>query len=91
MDEFGNLEAGTSGPVFPDDTVGEEILETIEGHAFEALCALLWNKQGFHAHRTPKSGGGGQGLHWDALDEDIHVGNLVLGIGDSTVSRQQAA
>ncbi len=48
-------------------------------------------------HATPEQragceiSGGGQGLHWDALDEDIHVGNLVLGIGDSTVSRQQAA
>lgn len=59
LDEFGNLGAGTSGPVFPEGAVGEEILETIEGYAFEALCALLWNKRGFHAHRTPKSGDGG--------------------------------
>lgn len=26
--------------------------------------------------------GGGQGLHWDELDEDIHVGNLLAGIAD---------
>ncbi len=26
--------------------------------------------------------GGGSGLHWDELDEDISVDNLLLGIGD---------
>ena len=35
--------------------------------------------------------GGGQGLHWDALDEDIHVGNLVLGMGDRTAASEMAA
>lgn len=35
--------------------------------------------------------GGGQGLHWDALDEDIHVGNLVLGMGDRAAARELAA
>ena len=28
--------------------------------------------------------GGGSGLHWDELDEDISVENLLLGIGDRT-------
>jgi hypothetical protein len=28
--------------------------------------------------------GGGIGLHWDELDEDIHVESLLLGIGDRT-------
>ncbi|MDC9728031.1 MAG: DUF2442 domain-containing protein [Methyloprofundus sp.] len=28
--------------------------------------------------------GGGSGIHWDALDEDISVEGLLLGIGDST-------
>lgn len=28
--------------------------------------------------------GGGTGLHWDALDEDISVQGLLLGIGDQT-------
>ncbi len=28
--------------------------------------------------------GGGTGLHWDALDEDISVDGLLLGIGDRT-------
>lgn len=33
--------------------------------------------------------GGGIGLHWDDLDEDISVENLLLGIGDMTVKRQE--
>ncbi|MCP5052391.1 MAG: DUF2442 domain-containing protein [bacterium] len=28
--------------------------------------------------------GGGKGLHWDDLDEDISVAGLLLGIGDRT-------
>ena len=28
--------------------------------------------------------GGGTGLHWDEIDEDISVENLILGIGDRT-------
>ncbi|MCU0290096.1 MAG: DUF2442 domain-containing protein [Acidobacteria bacterium] len=28
--------------------------------------------------------GGGTGLHWDDLDEDISVSALLLGIGDRT-------
>ena len=30
--------------------------------------------------------GGGQGLHWDALDEDIHVGNLLAGMADRSTA-----
>ncbi len=48
-------------------------------------------------HATPEQragvviSGGGQGLHWDALDEDIHVGNLALGMGDRAAAPAQAA
>ncbi len=41
-------------------------------------------------HATPEQreqyemSGGGTGLHWDALDEDISVEGLLLGIGDRT-------
>ena len=35
--------------------------------------------------------GGGSGLHWDELDEDISVENLLLGIGDRTTSHLKAA
>jgi hypothetical protein len=31
--------------------------------------------------------GNGQGLHWDALNEDISVEHLLLGHKDSTVNR----
>lgn len=31
--------------------------------------------------------GGGTGLHWDELNEDISVENLLLGIGDVTTQR----
>lgn len=34
--------------------------------------------------------GGGTGIHWDALDEDISVEGLLLGIGDRTVRRSGA-
>jgi hypothetical protein len=35
--------------------------------------------------------GGGTGLHWDALDEDISVAGLLLGVGDRTAGRQAVA
>jgi hypothetical protein len=35
--------------------------------------------------------GGGSGLHWDELDEDISVENLLLGMGDRTRSHLLAA
>lgn len=34
--------------------------------------------------------GGGTGLHWDELDEDISVEHLLLGHGDRTVSQVAA-
>jgi len=35
--------------------------------------------------------GGGSGLHWDELDEDISVESLLLGIGDRTTNHLKAA
>jgi hypothetical protein len=35
--------------------------------------------------------GGGSGLHWDEIGEDISVENLLLGIGDRTRSHLMAA
>lgn len=57
--EFGNLAAGAGLAAFPNHPVGEEELRTINGYALESLCALLWDKQGFHTYQTPKSGDGG--------------------------------
>jgi hypothetical protein len=33
--------------------------------------------------------GGGSGLHWDQIDEDINVENLLMGIGDQTHSHSE--
>jgi len=35
--------------------------------------------------------GGGRGLHWDSLDEDISVKGLLLGRVDATSTRRKAA
>jgi hypothetical protein len=35
--------------------------------------------------------GGGTGLHWDELDEDISVKALLLGIGDRTQPTRKAS
>ena len=35
--------------------------------------------------------GGGTGLHWDNLDEDILVSALLLGVGDRSRSEQSEA
>ena len=35
--------------------------------------------------------GGGTGIHWDALDEDISVEGLLMGIGDRTRGNRIAA
>jgi hypothetical protein len=46
----------------------------------------------FKAHRKDLKkytlSGGGTGIHWDALNEDISVAKLVLGIGDCTFPNQ---
>ena len=46
-----------------------------------------------HAEKTQLDNyiisGGGTGLHWDDLDEDISVKSLLLGIGDRTRYEQQ--
>ena len=35
--------------------------------------------------------GGGAGLHWDDLDEDISVPALLMGVGDRTRGRKQTS
>jgi len=34
--------------------------------------------------------GGGVGIHWDELDEDINVAGLFLGLGDVTLLKKSA-
>lgn len=44
-------------------------------------------------HATPEQrrhyelSGGGTGIHWEDIDEDISVSGLLLGIGDRTKAR----
>ena len=48
-------------------------------------------------HATPEQrthfemSGGGTGLHWEELDEDISVKGLLLGYGDQTVVNRKNA
>ncbi len=35
--------------------------------------------------------GGGRGIHWDDLDEDISIEGLILGVGDQTGSQKHKA
>ena len=48
-------------------------------------------------HATPEArmsytiSGGGKGLHWDALDEDISVEGLLQGVGDRTSAPRRSA
>jgi len=48
-------------------------------------------------HATPKQrkaytiSGGGTGLHWDKIDEDICVRTLLMGVGDRTKNRSKTA
>ena len=35
--------------------------------------------------------GGGTGIHWDELDEDISVQGLLMGVGDKTRTNHMAA
>ena len=35
--------------------------------------------------------GGGTGVHWDELDEDVSVQGLLMGMGDRTYTRRLAA
>ena len=47
-----------------------------------------------HASAAEREGytisGGGSGLHWDELDEDISVSGLLLGVGDRTRTGRMA-
>lgn len=59
LEEFGNFSDAKGETVLPDRAVSEDELISMDGHAFEAFCALLWSKQGFQVHRTPVSSDGG--------------------------------
>lgn len=58
--DFGDLGSPGGGSAFGNEALTPEDLESLDPDAFEALCALLWSKNGFaNTIRTPKSGDGG--------------------------------
>lgn len=57
--DFGDLEAPDGGNAFGNELIGADDIRSIDPDAFEALCALLWSKQGYRTMRTPRSGDGG--------------------------------
>jgi len=68
---------------FDDDTMWVELADARQlGVPLAYFPRLL--------HATPAErlkyiiSGGGKGLHWDDLDEDISVAGLLMGVGDQT-------
>jgi hypothetical protein len=51
----------------------------------------LQDQPGQNRGLSPNPSGGGSGLHWDELDEDISVEGLLMGIGDRTTQTPLAA
>ena len=56
---------------------------------------LAWFPRLLHASPEQREryeiSGGGAGLHWDEIDEDISVAGLLAGRGDATNPVQEAA
>jgi len=50
---------GADGQPLPSRMLNIDDVDRLDGDGFEALCALLWAKQGFQAFITPKRGGDG--------------------------------
>lgn len=57
--EFGNLEAPGGGNAFGEELIEAGQVGSMTPHAFEALCAMLWSKQGFGKTATTKGSGDG--------------------------------
>lgn len=57
--DFGHMGGVDGQTAFSDYPIGADELDGIEGDALERVCALLWEKQGFHTYQTPTSGDGG--------------------------------
>ncbi|MAR73031.1 MULTISPECIES: DUF2442 domain-containing protein [unclassified Halomonas] len=61
----------------------------------ELSIPLAWFPRLLHGSREQREPweliGGGEGLHWEALDEDISVAGLLAGRGDQTRRRESVA
>lgn len=50
---------GGAGEALPKRYLTMDDVDRVDGDGFEAFCCLLWSRQGFQAHVTPKRGGDG--------------------------------
>ncbi len=66
---------------FDDDTMWVELADGRQLGVPMAYFPRL-NNATLQQRQKYNISGGGAGLHWDELDEDISVENLLLGIGD---------
>ena len=53
---------------------------------------LAWFPRLFHASKEQREDFelSGRGIHWDAIDEDISVEGLLMGVGDQTRNRSRS-
>lgn len=58
--DFGDLEAPDGGNAFSSEPMTADDIGSLDGDAFEAFCALLWNKMGYsRTIKTKRVGDGG--------------------------------
>ena len=58
--DFGELEDVEGAPVMKDEDITIDHVQHMDSDAFEVLCQVLWQKQGYPlVYRTKKSGDGG--------------------------------
>jgi superfamily II DNA or RNA helicase len=58
--DFGDLGAPGGHSAFGQEQLSSSDLESLDPDAFEALCAIIWNKRGYaRTIKTPRSGDGG--------------------------------
>jgi Protein of unknown function (DUF2442) len=84
------VSASASNVRFDEDTMW---IELADGRTLGV--PLAWFPRLLHAaaeqRERYKISGGGEGLHWDELDEDISVAGLLAGHGDATHPLTKAA
>jgi hypothetical protein len=75
------VKAGTPDAV--DVAIGEDAITIELADARKVAVPIAWYPRLLHAKKAELSNwrliGGGDGIHWDDLDEDISVENVVAG------------
>ncbi|HEY4317156.1 MAG TPA: SNF2-related protein [Herbaspirillum sp.] len=57
--DFGDLETPGGGNAFSNEPMTADDMGSLDGHAFEAFCAVLWGKMGYSTVKTKRAGDGG--------------------------------